>query len=266
VRVVSWNVNSIRTRAGLVADVLDDEQPDVVALQETKCSTAQFPAAPFTDRDYEWVHYGRGAQNGVALASRHGFEDVRVGFSGDTKPPFDECRLIAATIGDVRVLTLYAPNGAKRKSHSWHLKLAWFELLQTELRFGLEDYGDVLVIGDFNVCPTPDDLYEPTKRHRNLVSDEERAAFAGIIELGLMDLAAAMHGPTAGYTWYAYRKGQFESDRGYRLDHALATPALANRAARCEPLRRWRDPALRPSDHVPLIVEWSPGASGSSLR
>ncbi len=253
-RVASWNVNSIRSRAELVAQFLDEEQPDVIALQETKCSDAQFPASLFDEREFEWVHHGRGARNGVALASRHGLAEVRSGFSGEAQPPFDECRLVAATIGGVRVLALYAPNGAKRKSHDWQVKLAWFELLHSELTYELDDHDDVLVIGDFNVCPTPDDLYDPAKRNRNLVSDEERAAVARIRELGLVDVAAAMHGADAGYTWYAYREGQFENDRGYRLDHALATPGLASRITLCEPLRKWRDPSIRPSDHAPLLV------------
>ena len=256
-RVATWNVNSIKSRADLVAAFLDAEQPDVIALQETKCPTARFPAGLFEDRGYGWVHHGRDSRNGVALASRLGLTDVQIGFSGDAQAPFDEARLIAATIDGVRVLTLYAPNGAKRKSHSWHVKLAWFELLANELVFELADHADVLVIGDFNVCPAPDDLYDPAKRNRNLVSDEERAAVARIRDLGFVDVAAALHGSGAGYTWYAYREGQFENDRGYRLDHALASPGLASRAVSCEPLRRWRDPAIKPSDHVPLLAEFS---------
>lgn len=175
--------------------------------------------------------------------------------SGRAQPPFNECRLLAATIDGVRVLTLYAPNGAKRKSHDWQVKLAWFELLRNELSFELEEHDDVMVIGDFNSCPTPNDLYDPAKRNRNLVSDEERAAFARLVELGFVDAAAAMYGTNAGYTWYAYREGQFENDRGYRLDLALATPDLVRQITVCEPLRKWRDPKIRPSGHVPLLVE-----------
>ncbi len=240
-----------------MAEFLDAEAPDVIALQETQCSNAQFPAGLFDDRGYEWVHHGRGSRNGVALASKVGLADVQIGFSGKARPPFDECRLLAATIGGVRVLTVYAPNGAKRKSQSWQVKLAWFELLRNELEFELAEHDDVMVIGDFNVCPTPDDLYDPGKRNRNLVSDEERAAFGRLVELGFVDVAAAMHGASAGYTWYAYREGQFENDRGYRLDLALANPDLAKRIKICEPIRKWREPALGPSDHVPLVVQQS---------
>ena len=255
-RIASWNVNSVRSRAELLAQFLDQDIPDVVALQETKCSDRQFPASLFEHRGYQWVHHGRGSLNGVALASRRGLTEVRLGFSGKAHPPFDECRLIAGTIDGVRILTLYAPNGSRRKSHDWQVKLAWFELLGNELSFELAEHDDVLVVGDFNVCPTPNDLYDPRKRNRNLVSDEERAALARVIELGFVDVAAAMHGADAGYTWYAFRSGQFENDRGYRLDLALATTELARRVEVCEPLRRWRDPEIHPSDHVPLVVEW----------
>ena len=255
-RVVTWNVNSIRSRIGLVEEFLDEHQPDVVALQETRCTDSQFPETPFLERGYHLTTHGRGSRNGVALASRTAPIDPRLGFSGTPQPPFDECRLLAATIRGVRVLTVYAPNGAKRKSASWDAKLAWFQMLKHELSFELADHSDVLVIGDFNVCPTPHDLYDPQKRNRNLVSDEERAAVAAILELGLIDIAAHMHRHDAEFTWYSYQQGQFAKDRGYRLDLALATPGLATRALSCSPLRAWRDPKRKPSDHAPLFTEF----------
>ena len=256
VRIASWNVNSIRSRRELLGEFLDENLPDVIVLQETRCTTSEFPATTFSERGFHWTHNGRGSRNGVAMASREPLNEVRSGFSGTPQPPFDECRLLTATIAGVRVITLYAPNGAKRRSPAWDATLAWFQMLEHELSFELADHDEVLVIGDFNVCPTPDDLYDPAKRNRNLVSNEERAAVARIGELGFVDIAQQMHGSRAGYTWYSHRPGQFENDRGYRLDLALATPQLAQRVTRCDALRDWRDPVRRPSDHVPLLVEF----------
>ena len=251
-KLVSWNLNSARARAELLAEFLDDERPDVIALQETKCVTAQFPSSVLLDRGYDWAHQGEPGRNGVALAAKARLEDIEIGFGGSPTPPFDEARLITATVGDMRIVSLYAPNGRRRGTDDWHQKLAWFKLLQVWLELELADHEQLVVLGDFNVCPTTDDCYDPNKRNRNLVSDEERAAFAQLLDLGLVDIGRSLHGAETGYTWFAQQRNQFEAGRGYRLDIALATPNVTSRAESCQPLLQWRDPTRRPSDHAPL--------------
>ncbi len=248
-------MNSIRRRAGLVAAFLEEEQPDVIALQETRCSTGQFPTAVFAERGYEVTHFGDGPRNGVALASKLPIEDITHGFGGQPLPPFDEPRSIFATVEGIRIGTVYAPNGRRRRTYEWHAKLAWFELLGIHVQLELDEWDDLVVIGDYNVCPTPDDVYDPIKkRNRNLVSDEERAAIAALADLGLTDVARSLKGAAADYTWYAQQRNQFEAGRGYRLDLALASDAVAERAIACDGLNRWRQPELGPSDHVPLLL------------
>ena len=233
----------------------------MVALQETKCSQEAFPESALTSLGYEIAHMGSGPRAGVCLLSRIGLDDAQFGFGGSPASPFDEPRLVAATVGGVRVVTVYAPNGKRVGTPQWRVKLAWFELLKIELELELASCAaagiELVVVGDLNVCPTLDDVYDPAKKgSRNLVSPRERAALRAIIDLGFTDLARLLHGAQASYTWFSYMDGQFQNDRGYRLDLALATRGISTATRRCEALRSWRDPDLheRPSDHAPLLV------------
>lgn len=255
VQIVSWNVNSVRSRADLVQALLDEDSPDVLALQETRCGDAAFPWKLFAEAGYEVAHLGTGGHAGVALASRVGLDRVGYGFSGEHGPPFDQPRIVSADCDGVRVVCLYAPNGQRIRSAAWFSKLAWFTLLAVELQLELETTEQLLVVGDFNVCPAPIDVYDPVrKRNRNLVSTEERAAIATLLDLGLHDLGRVLHPDDPGFTWFSFAEGQLEANRGYRLDLALASDAVRSRAAECAPLLRWRAPDLRPSDHAPLHV------------
>ncbi|MDW3180272.1 MAG: exodeoxyribonuclease III [Acidimicrobiia bacterium] len=254
--LVSWNVNSIRRRLDLVERFVQEEQPEVLALQETRCSDAQFPHSTFAHLGYESVHLGSGGHGGVAMLSNIGLNRVTYGFSGDHGPPFDEPRLISADVDGQRIATIYAPNGRRVRTSAWQFKLAWFELLRTELTLELDETDELLVMGDFNVCPTDADLYNPAKkRDRNLVSVPERAALQRILDLGLTDVGELHHAPDERFTWFSHAEGQFESNLGYRLDLVLATSAVSDRILQCRPLREWRVPELGPSDHVPVATE-----------
>lgn len=252
--IVSWNVNSLRSRAQLVEAFLAEVRPGVLALQETKTSDAQVPWNLFADAGYEVAHLGAGSSAGVAVASRVGLERVQYGFGGEHGSPFDEPRLIAADCGGLRIVNVYVPNGRTMGSAHWQFKLAWLELLRVELELELAETDELVVVGDFNVCPTPNDLYKPSKRNRNLVSDDERAALARVFDLGLVDLARALHPDDPGYTWFSFTPGFLEANKGYRLDLALGSEPVRKRTVSCEPLLAWRRPRgqLTPSDHVPL--------------
>lgn len=252
-------MNSIRRRLGLVLDFLETEQPDALCLQETKCTDAKFPHAPFADLGYEVATHGSGPRGGVAILSRVGLTNIAKGFGGEHRGPFNEPRVLAADVGDLRLMTLYAPNGKRVRQPEWKVKLAWFELLAVELELELEDSPRLVVAGDFNVCPAPIDVYDFAKKHKsNLVTAEERAAVAKLLDSGFTDLARTLHPEDPGYSWYAYSAGQFGKGKGYRLDLVLAGADVADEFTSCRALREWREPSLSPSDHCPVVAITQP--------
>lgn len=254
VRVVTWNVNSLRTRADRVEAWLARHEPDVVLLQETKCPDEDVRADRFAALGYEVAHWGRDHWNGVGILSRVGLRDVRRGFPGPQRPPFDEARLIRAMCGGVRVYSVYVPNGRALDDPHYLYKLVWLERLRSTLLLdGLE--MPTIVAGDFNVAPTDLDIYAPARwRHRTHASPPERAAVLALADLGLRDVTRE-HLPGAGvYTWWSYRPGQVERNQGLRIDLVWCTDDLAERVQRV-----WIDlderRGERPSDHAPVVVE-----------
>ena len=266
-RVVTWNINSIRTRQGRVLDWIDRHEPDVLLLQETKCSDSFLGGSGLVDdyreRGYEIVHHGRDHWNGVAVVSRVGVDDVRFGFDGPNSAPFDECRVMSALCGGVRVVSLYAPNGRTLDDPHYLFKLVWFERLRSTVAGLLTPptgpsgpgVAPVVVAGDFNVAPTDLDIYDPVRwRRLTHASPPERAAVQALLELGLRDVTRERRPEPGVYTWWSYRPGQVERNRGLRIDLALTTPDLADGVRRV-----WVDlderTGERPSDHAPLIVD-----------
>ncbi len=254
-RIVSWNVNSIRSRLPLVEALVEDLEPDVLALQETRCSDAQFPHRTFEELGYEWAHSG-GAHGhaGVALLSRRGLDRVQWGFHGEHGPPFDEPRLVFGDVDGIRIGSAYAPNGRKYRSAEWRLKLAWFALLTIEVEQTLTVDPDLLILGDLNVCPAAIDLWKPIQGSRNLTSVDERQAFVRLCEPGLADVARTLHPAEPGFTWFSHNAEQLERGLGYRLDFALASESVAAQTRTCRPDMRYRK-SDRPSDHAPLVLE-----------
>ena len=255
-RIATWNVNSIRARTERVTDWLDRQRPEVLLLQETKCDDAMFHATIGEDLarlGYEWVHHGVDHWNGVAVLSRVGIDDVRRGLPGVNRPPFDEARLISATCGEVDVHSLYAPNGRTLDDQHYLFKLVWLERLRTVARL---DRPGVLA-GDFNVAPADVDVYDPRRfRGKTHTSPPERAAIQALIDDGLVDVTRH-HLPDPGvYTWWGYRPGQFEQNRGLRIDLALGTPSLAARVTDVwiDTAERADDRPRKPSDHAPVVI------------
>ena len=180
---------------------------------------------------------------------------MRRGFPGVNRPPFDEARLISADCGDLRVHSLYAPNGRTLDDPHYLYKLVWLE----RLRAAIEPERPTLLMGDFNVAPTDDDIYDPARwRRKTHASPPERAAIAALLDTGVQDLTR-QHLPDPGvYTWWSYRPGQFEQDRGLRIDLALGTPDVAERVERVWIDRAERvddHPVEKPSDHAPVVIE-----------
>ncbi len=263
-RIATWNVNSIRTRHARVVDWLVTADVDVLAMQEIKCTPAQFPLEPFEDAGYEVVLHGLNQWNGVAIASRLPMTDVEIGFRG--QPGFAkghdgpdaplEARAIGATIDDVRVWSLYVPNGRALDDPHLDYKLRFLRALADDARGWMADNpgSPLALMGDFNVAPTDADMGDPSfvpgvSTH---ISPAERDAFGALERAGLTDVVRPRV-PT-GYTFWDYKQLRFPRDEGMRIDFILGSPGFADRVvdARIEREQRKGD---APSDHVPVLVE-----------
>lgn len=265
-RIATWNVNSLPARLERVEQWLERAKPDVLLLQETKISDGAAPHDAFRAKGYELAHHGEGRWNGVAIASRVGIADVVTNFGeplarartseeGDDEP-LAEARMIAATCGGVRVVSVYAPNGRKVDSPFYVAKLAWFARLERWLRERCDPASALVLAGDMNVAPEDRDVWDPEKCHGGThVSTREREAFARLEAWGLVDAYRLRHPERARYSWWDYRAGMFHKNFGMRIDHVLVTEPLAARVVWSEIDREARKGKPTPSDHAPVLVD-----------
>jgi exodeoxyribonuclease III len=251
-RVATWNVNSLKVRLTQLLDWLAVQPIDIVGIQETKLVNDAFPYAELKAAGFEAVHNGQKTYNGVALLSRRPLEDA-----ARDMPGFDceQRRVIAATVGDVRVVNVYVVNGQAVGSDKYAHKLRFLAALRDYLAAELQRHPNLVVTGDFNIAPAPEDTHDPQLwEGQILCSEPEREGLRGLLELGLKDAFRQFEQPPASYTWWDYRQGAFRRNMGLRIDHILLSQALASRSRRC-----WIDVAPRklerPSDHAPLVVE-----------
>ena len=250
-RLATWNVNSIRARHDRVMAWLVKSDVDVVLLQETKCTDEHLRVADYASLGYETAHFGVDHWNGVAILSRVGLEDVRRGFPGTNRAPFDEARVISAMCGGLRVWSVYVPNGRELDDPHYLFKLVWLE----RLRAALDPNEPTIVAGDFNVAPTDADIYDPSRwKRRTHASPPERSAIAALTDIGLRDVMREHHPEPGVYTWWSYRPNQFAKNQGLRIDLALCSNDVADRvkAVRIDTEERAGE---KPSDHAPVIVE-----------
>lgn len=254
-RIATWNVNSLKVRLPKLEEWLAYAKPDVVCLQETKVDDAAFPTMAFASLGYDAVSHGEGRWNGVAIVSRLGIDDVVDGFA-DGEGDDSEARLLTATCGGVRVVTVYVPNGREVGHEQFFRKLGWLRRLRTHLDAVAEPSSDVVVCGDFNVAPEDRDVWDPTRCHGGThVSPEERDALAHVREWGLLDTLRLEHEDDQLYTWWDYQAGAFHKHWGMRIDLLLASAPLAQRLQWVLIDRNARK-GLKPSDHAPLIAQF----------
>jgi len=255
VRVVTWNVNSLKARLERVEEWVATVGPDILCMQETKLADGAFPALAFEALGYETAHHGEGRWNGVAIASRVGLDDVVMGF-GDDEPADDEARVVWAVCGGVRVASVYVPNGREVGHEHYEYKLRWLN----RLRGCLDRYdpSDPLVIaGDFNIAPDDRDVYDPAAYvGATHVSEPERAALADIESWGLVDVFRQHYDAGGLFSWWDYRAGNFHKGKGMRIDLLLATKDLAGRSTSALIDRNARK-GKSPSDHAPLVVDFA---------
>lgn len=259
-RVASWNVDSIRARLELVSAWLIENNVDVLCLQEIKCVPEKFPRSAFADMGYDSVVHSAAARTtdagrgGVAIVSRAELDEVTLGIPGAVAP-LHEPRSISASVGGLRLHTLYAPNGRKVGLPSHAIKLAWFELFGSWLSIDGLGTRPTLVMGDLNIAPTDLDVWEPKRyRKRNLTSPIERAAFDALLDRGLVDVVRNRFGDEHVFTWWNRRSDFYASDRGWRLDHVLADPETAETINHLSVDRHERGKPGA-SDHAPLLIQ-----------
>ena len=253
-RVVTWNVNSLKARMPRVEAWLADVQPDVVCLQETKMTDDAFPSLVFSSMGYDSAHVGEGRWNGVALLSRVGISDVVAGFA-DGERPDPEARLISANCGGLRVSSVYVPNGRAVDHDHYRYKLAWLARLRAHLEATTTAHDPVVVAGDFNIAPTDDDVWDVAALAGSThVTGPERARLAELEAWGLTDLFRRVRPEPRLFSWWDYRGGDFHQGRGMRIDLVMGTAVVAERV-RFAVVDRNARKGDQPSDHAPVIVD-----------
>ena len=256
-RLVTWNVNSIKQRLPRLLALIRRHEPDVVCLQETKVEDQLFPTMELVGAGYECAMFGQRAYNGVAILSRVGLKDVRHGFDGDPIP--EQSRVVSAQTGDLRVVCAYVVNGQAVGAPAYETKLAWLDAFRAWVAASFDPADPLVVCGDFNVAPDDRDVWDPVLWSGSvLASEPERAAVRSLEGWGLTDLGRAAAGDVPGpFTFWDYTAGAFHKGWGLRIDLALGTVPVADRLESVMVDRDERKPTYgegKPSDHAPLIV------------
>lgn len=251
-KIATWNVNSLKVRLPHVLDWLACVQPDALCLQETKTEDGGFPFAALAEAGYQAIHNGQKTYNGAAILTRT--EPLEVardipGFADEQK------RVIAATVGDVRLVCAYMPNGQAVGADKYAYKLRWFAALTAWLRNESQQYPRLALLGDFNIAPDDRDVHDPIAwQGQILCSDAERDAFRALLDLGLSDAFRLFEQPEKSFSWWDYRMMAFRRNQGLRIDHILLSSPLAAACRSCHIDKAPRK-LERPSDHAPVVAE-----------
>ncbi|HUG17108.1 MAG TPA: exodeoxyribonuclease III, partial [Thermomicrobiales bacterium] len=274
VRIATWNVNSLKARMDRVLDWLERAQPDILLMQETKLADDDAPLLPFRMRGYELVHHGEGRWNGVAMASRSPIDagsvitnfgdgpvrDSTAGaaanFAEEDFNPFNEARMLSAKTADLRIVTVYAPNGRVVGSPFYAGKLAWYDRLLRWLKESVSPDDALVIGGDMNIAPTDADVWDAKAVHGGThVSGPERELFGELLDWGLVDGYRSRRPEPHRFTWWDYRAGNFHKNLGMRIDHLLLSRPVTERVVWAEIDREARKGVPIPSDHAPLLID-----------
>jgi exodeoxyribonuclease-3 len=252
-KIASWNVNSLNVRMPHLSQWLREAQPDIVALQETKLDDERFPDSELAALGYRSVFCGQKTYNGVALLSRLPFSSECI----TAIPNFDDPqkRVLAATVGEMRIVDLYVVNGESVGSAKFEYKLRWLAAVRDWLREELIAHPNLIVLGDFNIAPDDRDVHDPKRwREKILCSTPEREAYRALLDLGLHDSFRLFNEDGGNFSWWDYRLAAFQRGWGLRIDLVLISEALKARAtaAGIDTTPRTWD---RPSDHTPVWVQ-----------
>lgn len=253
-RIGTWNLNSLRVRLPHLLDWLATDPVDILGVQELKLQDEQFPYAELTAAGWHAVSNGQKTYNGVALLARQPIEDVVrdiPGFEDEQK------RVIAGTVGGVRVVSVYVVNGQSLDSDKYAYKLRWLDALQAYLAQQARQFEHLAVVGDFNIVPAPEDSHDPAVWEGGIFcSEAERRGFRALLDLGLTDCLAVRPPPNTRFTWWDYRQAAFRRNLGLRIDHVLASAPLASGLTECR-IDLGPRKLERPSDHAPVVAQFS---------
>lgn len=254
--LATWNVNSLRAHLHYVEAWLKANTPDIVCLQETKVEDEKFPHEAIEALGYRIAMHGQKTYNGVAILAKHPISDVALGFDG--KGGDEQKRLIAATVAGLRVVNAYIPNGQSVGSDKFAYKLDFFKKLKGYFDKRHAPKDPVVLVGDFNVAPAPEDVYDHDKLDGHVCyHPDERKALEKLRTWGFVDQFRRLHPGPGYYSWWDYRAGAFQKNEGLRIDHVWTSPMLSSRIEAC-----WIDREERtrekPSDHAPVVAMINP--------
>ena len=250
IKIATWNVNSIRARLPNVLAWLKRAEPDVLLLQELKTVAETFPHLEFEAAGYHVEMVGQKSYNGVAIVSGAPIEDPLTRLPGEAED--DQARYLEATTHGLRVASIYLPNGNPADTEKYPYKLRWMARLRDHAATLLRSEQAIVLGGDYNVIPTPDDVYDPARWADDaLYKLETRKAFRALVNLGLTDAFRALHGQPGAYTYWDYQGVAWSADQGLRIDHLLLSPQAADRLSACE-IDRGPRGQEKASDHTPI--------------
>jgi exodeoxyribonuclease III len=256
-KITTWNVNSLTARLTRAENWLRANQSDVLCLQELKMETEKFPHDTFSLMGYQAQVLGQKTYNGVAILTKTSAPeptDVQLGIPGFDDP---QARVIAATVGDVRVICLYVVNGQSLESEKFQYKLKWLAACSEWIAAERSKYDKLVVVGDFNIAPTDADVHDPSEwAGQVLCTPEERGFFQRWLDTGLVDTFRQFDQPPKTFSWWDYRMLAFPKNRGLRIDHILASPAMASQCGACVIDRNERK-GEKPSDHAPVTATFA---------
>jgi len=255
-KIASWNVNSVNMRLPHVLGWLESQKPDVLLLQELKCTDDKFPLAEIEAAGYKAAVHGQKSWNGVAILSPHEILDVRRGLPGDETD--EQARYIEATVGGFRVASIYLPNGNPVDSEKYPYKLRWFDRLITHAQGLLAQDIPVVLGGDYNIIPEARDCHDPAVWADDaadaLFRLDSRRKFRSLVYLGFTDAFRALNDEDEQYTFWDYQAGAWPRNHGIRIDHLLLCPRAADRLKDCR-IDRGPRAAEKASDHTPILAE-----------
>jgi exodeoxyribonuclease-3 len=254
-KLATWNVNSLAVRLPQLVDWLATQSPDALCVQETKLVDEKFPHAELSAAGYRAEFFGQKTYNGVALLTRDAASDVVRNIPGFAD---DSARVISGTVGALRLVCAYFPNGQAPDSDKFQYKMRWLDALHDWLAIECQRHPRLVLLGDFNIAPEDRDVYDPVAWAGQIhCTPQERAQFARLLDLGLHDAFRMFDQPPKSWTWWDYRNLAFRRNQGLRIDHILVTNALRAEVVACT-IDKTPRKSERPSDHAPVVLELQP--------
>ena len=256
--IATWNVNSIRTRLSQIIDWINQVNPDILCLQETKVTDESFPVEPFEELGYSVEIYGQKSYNGVAIISKIKPENVKKGFKDcyqNIEIIQDQKRLISADINDIKIINVYVPNGSSLESDKFEYKINWLNCLASFLDEQKKEGELICLMGDFNIAPSKLDIHDPQKYEGGIMASEiERNALNNVLKDRFIDSFRIFEKHSGHWSWWDYRNKAYELNKGWRIDHIYISKELSSKLKSCVIDSSPRG-NLRPSDHAPVMID-----------